>query len=248
MTPRLTGRTALVTGSTAGIGAATAAALAEAGAHVVVSGRDAVRGTAVVDRIRAGGGKAELVTGDLRHPEQVRELAAATLAVTGRIDVLVNNAALITDPSPTADVPAELLDAAFAVSVRAPFLLTGLLAPAMAERGDGAIVNIGSITGLTGAAGSALYNATKATIHSLTKSWAAEYGPAGVRVNTVAPGPTRTEWVEDRLLDHLEPMLAAVPSRRASTPAEIAAAVVFLATAGNVHGALLSVDGGMAAV
>ena len=119
----------------------------------------------------------------------------------------------------------------------------------MAERGYGAIINIGSINGLFGMAGSALYSTTKAAIHSLTKSWAAEYGPAGVRVNTVAPGPTLTERNES-IHDILAPMIAAMPSRRASTPAEVAAAVVFLAgdDAANIHGATLSVDGGRAAV
>ena len=142
-----------------------------------------------------------------------------------------------------------MVDRALAVNVKAAFLLTGLIAPAMAERGYGAIINIGSINGLFGMAGSALYSTTKAAIHSLTKSWAAEYGPAGVRVNTVAPGPTLTERNES-IHDILAPMIAAMPSRRASTPAEVAAAVVFLAgdDAANIHGATLSVDGGRAAV
>lgn len=103
------------------------------------------------------------------------------------------------------------------------------IAPAMVRAGHGAIVNVGSINGLIGMAGSALYSATKATVHSPTKSWAAEYGPFGVRVNTVAPGPTATE----RNVEHagrVAPFLARIPSRRMSTPAEVAAAVVFLAS------------------
>lgn len=111
------------------------------------------------------------------------------------------------------------------------------------------VINIGSINGLIGKGGSALYSGTKATIHSLTKSWADEYGPSGVRVNTVAPGPTRTERF-DESDDHIAPLLGRIPSRRMSTTAEIAAAVVFLASddAANIHGATLSVDGGLAAV
>jgi NAD(P)-dependent dehydrogenase (short-subunit alcohol dehydrogenase family) len=142
-----------------------------------------------------------------------------------------------------------LLRDAFAVNVFAPFLLTGALAPAMVARGGGAIVNIGSITGLRGGDGSAIYSSNKAAIHSFTQSWAAEYGPFGVRVNAVAPGPIATER-QEQFADHVAPVLARIPSRRMSTPAEVAAAVVFLASddAANIHGATLSVDGGWAAV
>ena len=138
---------------------------------------------------------------------------------------------------------------AFGVNVFAPFLLTGVVAPEMARNGNGATVNIGSITGLRGVGGSAIYCANKAAIHSFTKSWADEYGPSGVRVNAVAPGPIATERQRE-FADHVEPMLARVPSRRMRTPEEVAAAVVFLASddAANIHGAILSVDGGWAAV
>ena len=119
----------------------------------------------------------------------------------------------------------------------------------MVDRGYGSIVNIGSINGLIGMGGSALYSATKATIHSLTKSWADEYGPAGVRVNTVAPGPSLTERTEE-FAEHVAPLLARIPSRRASTLSEVAAAVVFLASddASGINGATLSVDGGWSAI
>jgi NAD(P)-dependent dehydrogenase (short-subunit alcohol dehydrogenase family) len=152
-------------------------------------------------------------------------------------------------PTPTADISEDLLRDAFAVNVFAPFLLTGLIAPSMAQRGKGAVVNIGSITGLRGGDGSAVYCANKAAIHSLTQSWAAEFGPSGVRVNAVAPGPIATERQEE-FADHVAPVLARIPSRRMSTPTEVAAAVAFLASedAGNIHGAVLSVDGGWAAV
>jgi NAD(P)-dependent dehydrogenase (short-subunit alcohol dehydrogenase family) len=111
------------------------------------------------------------------------------------------------------------------------------------------VVNIGSITGLIGGDKSALYSSTKAAVHSLTKSWAAEYGPAGVRINAVAPGPIATDRALEAA-DHVGPVLARIPSRRMSTPEEVAAAVLFLAgdDAANIHGAVLSVDGGWAAV
>jgi NAD(P)-dependent dehydrogenase (short-subunit alcohol dehydrogenase family) len=249
-TKRLVGCTALVTGSTGGLGVAIASALAEAGAFVIVSGRHKARGDAVVADIRSAGGAADFVAADLVAGEQeVNRLAdQATGAAGGRIDILVNNAAMLLMPTPTADLSEDLLRDAFAVNVFAPFLLTGALAPAMVQRGDGAIVNIGSITGLRGGDGSAIYSANKAAVHSFTQSWAAEYGRFGVRVNAVAPGPIATER-QAQFADHVAPVLARIPSRRMSTPAEVAAAVVFLASgdAANIHGAVLSVDGGWAA-
>ncbi|MFC4591383.1 SDR family NAD(P)-dependent oxidoreductase [Sphaerisporangium corydalis] len=251
MSGRLQGRTALVTGSTGGIGVAVARALAAEGAFVVVSGRDAGRGEEVVRSIAGAGGQAAFVAADLsKGAHAVEALAASALAAAGgRLDILVNNAAMLLTPTPTAEVPEDTIDAALATSVKSMFLLTGLLAPRMAARGGGAVVNLGSINGLVGMAHSALYSMTKAAVHSLTKSWSAEYGPYGVRVNTLAPGPTLTEKVKG-YKEHLEPILARAPSRRASAPEEIAAAAVFLASddAANVHGATLTVDGGFSAV
>ncbi|AKS32911.1 SDR family NAD(P)-dependent oxidoreductase [Mycolicibacterium goodii] len=247
---RLQGRTALVTGSTGGLGVAIASALAAQGAHVVITGRDTSRGDDVVADIRGAGGRVDFVAADLASGEdEVRLLAQrAVEAVGGHIDILVNNAGVWGLPEPTADVSESDLLASYRTNVIAPFLLTGVLAPAMAERGHGAVVNVGSITGLVGGDRAALYSSTKAAVHSLTKSWAVEYGPQGVRVNAVAPGPIATERVL-QAADHVSGALARVPSRRMSTPEEVAAAVVFLAgdDAANIHGVILSVDGGWAA-
>src|SRR5688500_14723702 len=149
---RLAGRTALITGSTGGLGAAIARAFAEAGAFVVVSGRNKERGDQVVAGIRSAGGEATFVATDLIGGEaSARALAEeATAAAGGRIDILVNNAATLLLPTPTAEISEQMLRDVFAVNVFAPFLLTGLVAPAMLERGHGAVVNIGSITGLRG--------------------------------------------------------------------------------------------------
>ena len=250
-TKRLAGRTALVTGSTEGIGAGVALAFAAEGAHVVVTGRNAQCGADLVERIGADGGRADFVRADLAGGMMtVQRLAdEATERAGGHLDILVNNAALLISPGPTADVDEDLLDQALSVNIKSAFLLTGLVAPGMVARGHGAIVNIGSINALLGMDGSALYGMTKAAIHSLTKYWATEYGPHGVRVNTVAPGPTLTTRNE-QIKDLLAPMLARLPSGRASTLAEVAAAVVFLSSdeASNIHGATLSVDGGWAAI
>ena len=136
------------------------------------------------------------------------------------------------------------------MNVKAVILLTGLIAPGMAARGHGAIVNVGSINGLVGMAGSALYSATKAAIHSLTKSWAAEYGPVGRAGQHRRARPDDHRAERRRFADRIAPIIARVPSRRASTPEEVGRAVVFLASddASNIHGATLSVDGGFSAV
>jgi NAD(P)-dependent dehydrogenase (short-subunit alcohol dehydrogenase family) len=238
-------RTALVTGSTDGIGVAIARTLAIGGAQVIVSGRNAERGEQVVKSILDGGGEARFAAADLSTGDGVRALAAAA----GPVDILVNNAAMLIAPQPTADVGEDVIDQALSTNIKAVFQLTGLVAPAMADRGAGAIVNVGSINGLVGMAHSALYSATKAAIHSLTKSWAAEYGPSGVRVNTVAPGPTITP-IMAAYADRIERIIARAPSQRPSTPEQIAAAVAFLVSdnAANIHGALLSVDGGLTAI
>jgi NAD(P)-dependent dehydrogenase (short-subunit alcohol dehydrogenase family) len=248
MDARLAGRAALVTGSTSGIGRAIAEAFADAGATVLVSGRRHELGEEVVAGIAGRGGRAVYVSSDLSG-DVAAFAARAVEAGGGAIDVLVNNAAMITSPSPTADVSASTLDDAFAVNVRAPFLLTGLLAPLMAARGSGVVINIGSVNAGTGLAGSALYSMTKAANHSLTLSWAAEYGRFGVRVNTIAPGPTETESNLANL-QHFGPIVAKTASGRLSRLAEIAAAAVFLAgdDAANIHGVTLPVDGGYSAV
>jgi NAD(P)-dependent dehydrogenase (short-subunit alcohol dehydrogenase family) len=247
----LAGRRALVTGSTDGIGVTLARRIAQAGATLGVTGRDAARGEAVRDAITADGGAATFIRADLGEGEAA--IAAlvrdAEAALGGPVDLLVNNAALLVDPAPTADVDQALIDRAFAVSVRSAFLLTGRIAPKMVAQGSGAIVNLGSNTGFRGNARSALYSATKATMHSLTQSWAAEYGPAGVRVNAVAPGPTLTDKVRGWSAV-IEPMVARFPSGRANSLDEVAEAVLFLAgdRAANIHGAILPVDGGATAV
>ncbi|WP_433080866.1 SDR family NAD(P)-dependent oxidoreductase [Dactylosporangium sp. CA-052675] len=240
---RLARRTALITGSTSGIGRAIAERFAAEGADVIVSGRRADLGAEVAAAI---GGRARFLPVDLAAGrEAIEEFAARA----GDVDILVNNAAYLVGGRSTADTPEDVVDAALATNVKAPYLLTAALAPKMLARGSGAIVNIGSINALTGMPGSALYSASKAALHALTAAWAAEFGPHGVRVNTIAPGPTDVEW-STPIRPYLERIVATVPSRRLSSPAEIASAAVFLASdeAAHIHGATLAVDGGLTAV
>ncbi|MFF0622152.1 SDR family NAD(P)-dependent oxidoreductase [Streptomyces sp. NPDC004296] len=245
----LAGRVALVTGATSGIGAATAALLAERGAQVVVAGRDHARGEAVVGAIQDRGGKAGFAPADLHGTESVRQLARKAAALGGgRVDILVNNAGSYPF-GPTEQAQEHDIDAVYALNVKAPFHLVAALAPAMAERGSGAIVNLSTIAAETGIAGMALYGSSKAAVELLTRAWAAEYGPRGVRVNAVRPGPVRTEGTAG-MGEELDALAAQAPAGRPAAPQEIAEAIAYLVSdaASFVHGAVLPVDGGRSAV
>ncbi|MFD8074974.1 SDR family NAD(P)-dependent oxidoreductase [Streptomyces sp. NPDC059718] len=245
----LGGDVALVTGATSGIGAATAVTLAGRGAHVLVSGRDGGRGEAVVAAIRGRGGKADFVAGDLGDARSVRALAREAVELGGgRVDILVNNAGVYPF-GPTERTPESDVDTVYALNVKAPFYLVAELAPAMAGRGRGAIVNVSTMVADYGAAGMALYGSSKAALNLLTKSWAAEYGPRGVRVNAVEPGPTRTEGTSG-MGEDLVALASQAPAGRPAAPEEIAEAIAYLASdaASFVHGVVLPVDGGRTAV
>lgn len=241
----LTGKIALVTGSTAGIGAETARLLAAAGAEVVVSGRNAERGTATVRTITDHGGLARFVPADLTDLGSLRRLADEA----GAVDVLVNNAGVFPG-APTASQGVESFDAALAANVRAPYFLTAALAPAMVARGSGSIVNVSTMAARVGMPGLSVYSATKAALESLTRTWAAEFSPAGVRVNTVAPGPTRTDMVLAALGEEGAQQVAKTTLLgRLATPREIAEVILFLATdrAAYLTGATIAADAGRTA-
>jgi NAD(P)-dependent dehydrogenase (short-subunit alcohol dehydrogenase family) len=243
---RLDGRRALVTGATGGIGRAIAEAMVRQGASVVVSGRDGIRGLEVVQRLRELGGRAEFVEADLSSGSAARALAGdAVAAAGGNIDILVNNAASMPGSLSLLETSQEQIEQTMALNVTAPFLLTAALVPGMIERGAGAVINIGSSAGAKGLPGHALYGASKAALHNLTRSWATELGPRGVRVNAVVPGPTVTELNADSA-QVLQTLSATYPARRAGTAAEVADAVVFLVSdqAAYIHGVILPVDGG----
>jgi NAD(P)-dependent dehydrogenase (short-subunit alcohol dehydrogenase family) len=249
MTNSLTGSTALVTGGNSGIGRAAAFALAARGAHVVLSGRDARRGGQVVADIRAQGGTADFVATDLSDEASARHLAKQAIELGGgHVDILVNNAGIFPF-GPTHDTAEAEFDKVFALNVKVPFFLVAELAPKMAERGHGAIVNVTTMVAEFGKAQMGLYGSSKAALVLLTKSWAAEYGPAGIRVNAVSPGPTRTEGTAG-MGEALDQLAADAPSGRPGLPEEIASAIVYLASdeASFVQGALLPVDGGRIAV
>jgi NAD(P)-dependent dehydrogenase (short-subunit alcohol dehydrogenase family) len=242
----LEGRTAIVTGASRGIGAATARALDRAGARValVARDRDALVGVA-----------AELshdsvtLPGDLADVDAPLAIADAALAAFGMVDILVNNAA-IAARLPTVDLDAELIDSMHAVNVRAPLLLIAALLPSMIERRSGSIINLSSVSGVVGTPRRAAYAATKGAIDAATRSLAMELGPHNIRVNSVAPGVVDTAlWAKNKAIPGvIEQIDAQTPLRRWSQPDDIADVIVFLASdaARFITGETISADGGMA--
>jgi NAD(P)-dependent dehydrogenase (short-subunit alcohol dehydrogenase family) len=235
-------QTALVTGATSGIGRAIALQLGRAGLEVVVHGRDSARGAETVDAITAAGGKARFVAADLTDAADVQRLAEQV----GAVDVLVNNGGFSLF-GPTADLAVDRFDSLFAANVRAPFLLVAAFAPGMAAKGNGSIVNIGSMAGQVGLAGGAAYGATKAALSSMTRAWAVEFSPQNVRVNLVAPGPVYTDGADN---DFIKQLGTTTALERAAGPEEIAEVVGFLASprASYVTGAVIAADGGRTAI
>ena len=241
--------TALITGATSGIGRAAADILAQSDVHVMVVGRNVERGEKTIAEIRAAGGKADFISSDLRDAASVHAVARKAVKMgSGHVDILINNAGIFPF-GPTHEMREESFDEVYALNVKAPYFLVAELAPLMAQRGKGAIVNVSTMVADYGAAGLSLYGSSKAAINLLTKAWAAEYGPKGVRVNAVSPGPTRTEGTA-ALGAALQELAAQAPAGRPAAPEEIAEAIVFLATdrASFIQGAILPVDGGRTAV
>jgi NAD(P)-dependent dehydrogenase (short-subunit alcohol dehydrogenase family) len=242
------GKTALMTGSGAigGLGHATARILAAGGANVIITGTDPDRGAQVVDDVRAGAAStARFIPADLADPQAVQQLAEDA----GAVDILVNNAGVVPF-SPTTDQDLAAYDAAFAVNVRAPFILVAQLAPKMAAAGGGSIVNVSSTAAALGMPQMAVYGATKAALESLTRTWAAEFATSNVRVNAVAPGPMTTSKVAAAMGPDLGGMGLTTALKRTAAPAEVAQVIAFLAgdQAGYVTGAVVAADGGRTAI
>jgi 3-oxoacyl-[acyl-carrier protein] reductase len=245
--PELDGRVALVTGGSRGIGAAICTELAAAGAEVAVNyARDASAATAVCDAVRAAGGSAHPVQGDVSTSEGAAELVAAVEGDIGPIAMLVNNAGITRD-----DLIMRLSDedwrSVIDTNLGGAFFTCRALSRPMLKRRAGVIVNITSIVGVHGNAGQSNYAASKAGLIGLTKSLAKELGGRGIRVNAIAPGYIATE-LTDALPDQArEAILGGTPLGRLGEPADVARAVRFLCSdaAGFITGDVLAVDGGL---
>jgi NAD(P)-dependent dehydrogenase (short-subunit alcohol dehydrogenase family) len=235
---------ALITGGTSGMGSAVALAMAEKGASVVITGRDETRGEGTVEQIRGGGHEAQFLAADFSEMSEVGRVADAA----GEIDVLVNMAGFAALGS-TADTDEAAFDGLFQINVKAPFFLVAALAPKIAARGGGAIINISTMVARYGQLGMAAYGASRASIELLTKAWAAEYGPQNIRVNAVAPGPTLTPSVEPRL-EMAKEFAKGLPLGRVADVQELSDVITFLATPGAsyITGAIIPVDGGRSAI
>ncbi|WP_330271096.1 SDR family oxidoreductase [Lentzea sp. NBC_00516] len=243
-TKELAGKKALVTGATSGIGRSIAVKLAEAGATVYLTGRRAELGKETVALIEQAGGTGHFIVSDVASVDDVRKLAEEV----GEVDVLVNNAGIFPF-SPTPEQSVDVYQQVFDVNVRGTYFLTAALAPAMVAKGKGAIVNVSSIAAVVGTPVGSVYNASKAAMDALTRSWAIEFGPAGIRVNSVAPGPVATDKALAEAGEVFEAIAKDLPLQRVGQPEEIAEAVLFLASdkASFITGSVITADGGYVA-
>jgi NAD(P)-dependent dehydrogenase (short-subunit alcohol dehydrogenase family) len=242
----LAGKAALVLGASRGIGAATARAFARAGASVVLAARDGRALEELAGDLRAAGAEAHAIPADAVDPGSVEALVRASVGRLGRLDVAFNNAGAGHLPAPLADLSVDDLDRAIAVNFRGLFVAMKHEIAAMLAGGGGAIVNMASTAGLSGARGMSAYAATKHALVGATRSAALDYASRGIRVNAVAPGPIRTDRIAALSDAQREPIVRAVPMGRIGTPDEVAATVVWLASdaASFVTGAVLAIDGG----
>ncbi|NBB82027.1 MAG: glucose 1-dehydrogenase [Alphaproteobacteria bacterium] len=241
------GKAVLVTGATSGIGRATAIAFARTGAQVLAVGRDAARGRALEGEAP---GAITFLALDVTETGAAARMVEAAMAPTGRLDIAVNNAGWQEPRAPLAEQPERAFDRAIDTNLRAVFRAMQAEIAAMAPAGGGAIVNVASVSGMRNPnPGLALYSASKAAVISLTRSAALEYGPAGLRLNAVAPGRVDTPMMRGSGIADMAVVAAGLPVRRLGRPEEVAAAILWLASdaAAFVTGHVLAADGGFLA-
>ena len=238
----------LITGALTGIGRAAAVSFAKAGHRVVVSGRKADAGRALVGELRSLGAEAEFVQADVRKEDDVRRLVDRTVERFGRLDIAVNNAGTEGKPSPITDQTTESYAATFDTNVLGVLLSMKHEVRVMQGQGNGSIINISSTYGHEAAAGASVYVGSKHAVEGITKSVALELAKSGIRVNGVAPGPTDTGMLTrfTRTPENKAALVTTVPMDRLGMSEEIANAIVFIASdeASFITGHVLNVDGG----
>ncbi len=249
----MNGRNAVVTGGGSGIGRASALRLAAEGARVLIADLDTETAEGAAEEIRASGGTAQAVVGDLSDQGVVDEVVGVATDRLGGIDILVNNAGIMDDVSATADVGDAVWERLLRINLTAPFLLTRAALPSMLRQGRGSIVFTASEASLRGSASGTAYTVAKHGIVGLVKSTAVMYRDQGIRANAVAPGGTATSISVDPPQFPVGPTALSTYSSnigRVADASELAAAIVFLASdsASNISGAILPVDNGWSAV
>ncbi len=247
------GKAVLVTGGAGGIGRAAALAFARAGARVAVSDVNAAGGEETVGLITQAGGEAIFVKADVSREAEVEALVAKTVAAFGRLDCAFNNAGIEEESKPLADCDEALFDRIMAVNVKGAWLCMKHEIRQMLKQGGGAIVNTASVAGLVGALLQPVYAASKHAVVGMTKTAAAEYGKAGIRINSVCPGVIRTPMLEraiEREPRREKNIVKVHPIGRIGEADEIAGAVLWLGSeaASFVTGHQLAVDGGLTAI
>ncbi len=244
----LTGKVALVTGASKGIGRAIAELYAQAGAKVVVSSRKQEAVDEVVAGIKSKGGNALAVACNVGEAADIQKLIDTTLTAYGTIDILVNNAAANPSFGPMVETSESSFDKIMAVNVKGPFELAKKVYPIMKAKKNGSVVNISSVGGLRPEPGLGIYSMSKAALISLTKVMAKEWGDDNIRVNVICPGLIKTKfsealWSNEKIMHTMMKML---PIKRVGTPEEIAALALYLASDASSYstGSVFTADGG----
>jgi NAD(P)-dependent dehydrogenase (short-subunit alcohol dehydrogenase family) len=244
----LSGKVALITGASKGIGEQIARYFAQFGAKVVISSRRQADLDELANDIRQSGGEVTAIEARMGDEAQTKHLFEKTVEMYGGIDILVNNAAANPYYGPTVDCPDSAYDKIMDINVKAPFQLCKMVHPVMKMRGGGSIINISSIAGETPDPGLGIYSVSKAAINMLTKVFAKEWGEDGIRVNAIAPGLIKTKfsqalWKDEKTLAHFTKRL---PIARMGTVEEVASLVLYLASdaSGYCTGGIYTVDGG----
>ncbi|MEM8488216.1 MAG: SDR family oxidoreductase [Bacteroidota bacterium] len=247
---RIQGKTALITGGGTGIGRAIAMLFAEEGATVAISGR---RKSQLDKAVSSMGANVMAIQTDVTDMAQVQQMVDTVMSAWGRIDILVNNAAVITSRTALVDTPVEAWDVMMDINVRGIFYVCKAVLPHMMQQGSGSIINIASVAGQRGQPGNSTYSTTKGAVMNLTRSVAVDYGPYSIRCNSISPALVRTEMAETRLkpgedwdVRAAKEWIPNYPLGRIGTPEDIAYGALFLASdeASWVSGIDLTMDGG----